>query len=116
MSGFSNPPSGAASGNAFTLPAGTDTSSATAPSTVSPSSGTPFTPSTLSDVFLLVPIAATTTGTVTITVGGVTYVPSSALVALSEPTFTIPVRKGQAVTITVTGTTVAIGTCTVVPH
>jgi hypothetical protein len=67
-------------------------------------------------VFLLVPIAATTTGTVTITVGGVTYVPSSALVALSEPTFTIPVRKGQAVTITVTGTTVAIGTCTVVPH
>lgn len=116
MSGFSNPPSGAAPGNAFTLPAGSDTSGSTAPSTASPVSGTPFTPSSASDVFLLVPVAATTTGTVTISVGGVTYVPVSNLVALSEPTFTIPVRKGQAVTITVTGTTVAIGTCTIVPH
>lgn len=116
MSGFTNPPSSSNPSAPFALAGGTDTSGAAAPSTASPSTGTPFTPSTVSDVFLLVPINATTTGTVTITVGGVTYVPASNLVALSEPTFTIPVRRNQPVTITVTGTTVTIGTCTVVPH
>ena len=114
MSGFSNPASSFTS--VVSLNGGTDTSGLTAPSTATPSSGSPFTPSTTTDTLVLVPINATTVGTVTITVGGVTYVPVSNLVALSEPTFTIPVRKGQAVTITITGVTVAIGTCTIIPH
>jgi len=116
MSGFGNPGTTFPAGAPIVLNGGSNTSGLTAPSTTTPSSGSPFTPSATTDSFLLVPIVATTTGTVTITVGGVTYVPVSNLVALSEPTFTLPVRAGQSVTITTTGTTVVIGTCTIVPH
>lgn len=113
MAGFKNPGS---SFSTITLSTGTDTSSLAAPTTTTPSSGVGFTPSTTTDSTVLIPINATTVGTVAITVGGVTYVPTSNLVALSEPTFTVPVRRNQSVVVTITGTTVAIGLCTIVPH
>lgn len=99
--------------------AGSDTSGIVSGiSTTTPSSGVGFVPLVTSDCMLYVPIAATTTGTVTITFGPSTGsentpVPSSALVASSEPTFTLRVPKGWTVIITKTGTTVAIGTCTI---
>jgi len=100
----------------LTLTIGTDTSQLAAPTTTTPTSGVGFTPSTTTDSTVLIPVNATTVGTVAITVGGVTFVPTSNLVALSEPTFTVPVRRNQVVVVTITGTTVAIGLCTIVPH
>ncbi len=94
---------------------GSDTTGIAAFTTATPSSGVAFTPLATSDSIVYIPVAATTTGTVTITMGPSTgaenpVVPSSNLVALSEPTFTLLVPKNWKVVVTKTGTTVAIGT------
>lgn len=96
-----------------------DSSTTAAVTTPAVSSGAAFTPSTTKDTQVYIPIAATTTGTVTITMGPSTGtentpVPVSNLVAASEPVFTLRVPKGWKVIVTKTGTTVAIGTVTVV--
>jgi hypothetical protein len=88
--------------------------------TLTPSSGASFVPNLYVPTNVYVPVAATTSGTVKITMGPSsgtenTPVPVSNLVALSEPTFTLArVPAGWKVIVTITGTTVAIGTVTVV--
>lgn len=97
------------------LAGGTSTASAAAFTTATPASGVAFTPLAASDSVAYIPIAATTTGTVAITMGPSTgaehaIIPTSALVALSEPTFTLLVPKAWKVVVTIVGTTVVIGT------
>ena len=101
-------------------PYGSSTEYSAIPSNPAVSSGVAFQPNSFGiDVMLYVPIAATTTGTVTITMGPTTggehtIVPTSGLVAGSEPTFTIRVPGSWHVIVTVAGVTVAIGTVTIV--
>jgi hypothetical protein len=95
-----------------------NTSEFVAFSTASPSSGSAFTPTSVGDSVVYIPIAATTTGTVTITMGPSTgaehtIVPSSNVAAASEPTFTLRVPAAWKVVVTITGTTVSIGTATI---
>lgn len=108
------------SAGAPTFTIGTDTSTAAVATTPAVTSGVGFIPSALADTMVYVPVAATTTGTVTITMGPTTGaentpVPASNLVALSEPCFTLRVPAGWTVIVTKTGTTVAIGTVTAIP-
>lgn len=98
--------------------AGTSTATGAAVTTPVVSSGAAFIPSATLDTMVYIPIAATTTGTVKITYGPSTGaentpVPTSNLVALSEPAFTLRVPAGWKVVVTIVGTTVAIGTVTV---
>ncbi len=100
---------------------GTGTNTATGAGATTPvvSSGVAFTPSTTLDTMVYVPVAATTTGTVKITMGPSTGaentpIPTSALVASSEPTLSLRVPGGWKVVVTITGVTVTIGTVTVV--
>jgi hypothetical protein len=103
----------------FFASSGTSTAIGIVVSTPSPVSGTAFTPNANTDCTLYIPIVATTTGTVTITMGPTTGaertpVPTSNLVALSEPTYMLRVPQGWKVIITITGITVSIGGCTAV--
>lgn len=123
MGGFVAMFSGASIAGGLTVSTGviqgvTNTAPVVAFTTASPSSGAAFTPLSTSDATVYIPVAATTTGTVKVTMGPSTgaentIVPVSNLVALSEPTFTVRVPLGWKVVITITGTTVVIGTVTI---
>lgn len=100
------------------LNAGTDTSAVAARSTASPSTGVAFTPSIFNDSEVYLPIAFTTAGTVAVTMGpstgaeNVVYA-SSNEVAGSNPVLHLSVPKGWLVIVTITGTTVTIGTASI---
>jgi hypothetical protein len=79
------------------------------------SSGVAFTPLATSDSVIYVPVNATTAGTVVITMGPSTgaenaVIPTSNIVALSEPVYTLRVPMNWKVIVTKAGTTVVIGT------
>ncbi len=87
----------------------------TAFTTAAPSSGVAFTPLSSSASMVYIPVIATTTGTAKVTMGPSTgaennVFPALNMVALSAETFTLRVPAGWKVVVTITGTTVAIGT------
>ncbi len=120
-SGFNVPPTSAAPGVPFTLPAGSNTNAAATAgySTPAPVSGTPFTPNATTDCMLYLNLVFTTVGTWAITMG-----PSSGSEHVIAPTLnagavtgeqaTLRVPAGWKVVCTLTGTTVAFGTCAAV--
>jgi hypothetical protein len=91
-----------------------------APSNPSITSGVGFIPSKYQDCDLYVPVVATTTGTVAITMGPTTgsentpYPSQNLLVGMGQ-TLDLKVPAGWTVIATITGVTVAFGTATVIP-
>lgn len=96
---------------------GSNTSGSTTIAIPTVTSGIAFTPSTTRNTAVYIPIAATTTGTYTVTYGPTTGAENALFSALlltasSSESVTVFCPATWKVVVTVTGTTVAIGTVT----
>jgi hypothetical protein len=97
-----------------------NTANSTVPATFSPASGTPFEPNANQNSFVSCPVAFTTSGTVSVTItdpnsNAYALDTSEAMPAGSTYRISQLVPAGWTMTISTTGTTVAIGTATAVP-